>query len=1031
MKSDERTDGSRLSPVVHVDGEKCVNCHTCIAVCPVKICNDGSGDYVNVDPDRCIGCGRCLEVCTHHARSLRDQFEEFREASQNHEPMVAIVAPSVASSFPGRYLHLNSWLRAQGVSAVFDVSFGAELTAHDLANHLKGSDRKPWIASPCPAVVSYIEIYQPGLIPLLAPVASPMLHTESMIRRHFPQFAGHRLVVVSPCPSKRREFEAATIPAIHISFASIDRHLRRSGICLESLESTAYDSPTPGLGMFFPAPGGLLTAVEQWLPDIRKVTRRIEGQQTVYDYLESLNAALDAETDSLPVLIDCLNCQHGCNLGPASAIRDQAPDVSESLLRQRLQERKQSVQPGDCDIPLQEAIEQFGNVTSEPREFRNRSMAARVEHPSERQRNKILRAMHKYSEKDIFNCCSCGYRSCEMMVLAIHNGLNRPENCHHYLIRERELARAQLTEYQTHLEDMVSRRTTELEEANELLRQEMADRRKAQEELSDIDQKLRDILRGTPIAQFVIDKEHRVICWNRAIEQLSGIASKKIVGTSDHWRAFYSEPRPCLADLLVDDRLDLIEQHYGNQCRSSSLVEGAYEGRGFYPAVGEEGRWLSYIATVIKDAKGAVVGAIETIEDITERKRAEEALAQSQKRSERANQAKSEFLANMSHEIRTPMTAILGFTDILATGCPQHCDYGRTALQEGLQTISRNGEALLSIINDVLDLSTIEAGEIRVQLGPCAPVRVATEVVNLLREEAHRKGLTLSLELDGPIPRTIESDTKRLRQILVNLVGNAIKFTEAGQVRVVLRLRQSRSSSPQFECDVVDTGIGIGQVQLRKLFKAFSQVDNSSTRRYGGTGLGLAISRQLAQLLGGDITVSSKEGKGSRFRVSIGVGSLENVAFVNQLDEDASVCEYAPRLRSADLPELDARILLAEDGLDNQRLISLLLRKSGAEVSIAADGKQALAAAIESRTSGNPYDVILMDMQMPIMDGYEATRQLRDASWTGPIIALTANAMAGDREKCLVAGCDDFLTKPISRPALVEGIARHLMCKGV
>ena len=1026
MNADDRDNSLQLSPVIHVDGEKCVNCHTCISVCPVKICNDGSGDYVNVDPDRCIGCGRCLDVCTHGARSLQDQFEEFREACRNQEPMVAIVAPSVVSNFPGQYLHLNTWLKSQGITAVFDVGFGAELAARDLAKHLEESDRKPWIASPCPAVVSYVEIYQPSLLPHLAPVDSPMLCTVEVIRRHFPQYVDHRLIVVSPCPSKRREFESEGISAIHIGFASIERHLREEGVCLESLEPTSYDSPAPGLGLFFPAPGGLLKTVERWLPDVRDVTRRIEGQRPLYEYLESLDTALTGERDSLPLLIDCLNCQHGCSLGPASALRNQAPDVSEALLRERFQKHRGPTEAEEGNTTLQAAIEQYGSTTLKARGFRDRSTNARVSLPSEDQRNAILRSMHKYLDEDIFNCSSCGYRSCEMMALAIHNGLNRPENCHHYLIRERELVRAQVSEYHLHLEDMVAQRTTELEEANEKLRQEMADRRKAQEELSDIDQKLRDILRGTPIAQFVIDKDHRVICWNKAIEHLTGISSKEIVGTSDHWRAFYSEPRPCLADLLVDNRLDLIKQHYGKHYRESLFVEGAHEAWGFFPELGENGKWLSFIAAVIKDAKGTIVGAIETLEDITERKEAEEALAKSQQRSEKANQAKSEFLANMSHEIRTPMTAILGYTDILDSGCPKKCEFGRTTLQEGLETISRNGEALLAIINDILDLSTIEAGETRVQLGPCAPVRVASEVVNLLKKEAQRKGLALSLELEGPVPQTIESDAKRLRQILVNLVGNAIKFTETGQVRVVLRLRHNQQSPPQLECNVVDTGIGISQAQLKRLFKAFSQGDTSSTRRFGGTGLGLVISRQLARLLGGDISVSSKKGEGSRFRLSVGAGPLQGVAYIDRLDDDTSVSEYSPGHPRQDPANLNANVLLAEDGLDNQRLISHVLRKAGAEVSVVADGRQALEAAIQSRESGRPHDVILMDMQMPVMDGYEATRRLRDAAWTGPIIALTANAMTGDREKCLAAGCDDFLTKPISRPTLLEGIAKHL-----
>ena len=307
----------------------------------------------------------------------------------------------------------------------------------------------------------------------------------------------------------------------------------------------------------------------------------------------------------------------------------------------------------------------------------------------------------------------------------------------------------------------------------------------------------------------------------------------------------------------------------------------------------------------------------------------------------------------------------------------------------------------------------------------CHPVRIATEVVDLLREEANRKNLALSLELETPVPIAIQSDAKRLRQILVNLVGNAIKFTEAGEVRVVLRLRRRRHEPPQLECDVIDTGIGISQSQMERLFHAFSQADNSSTRRFGGTGLGLAISRRLAQLLGGDVTVRSEPGKGSRFRASVATGPIEGIPLADRSMAVLPVHESTPT-DAQRRPELHASILLAEDGPDNQRLITTLLQKAGATVSVASNGEAAVESALRSRNPGEAFDLILMDMQMPVMDGYEATRRLRDAGWSGPIIALTANAMAGDREACLAAGCNDFLTKPISRRILVEGIARHL-----
>ncbi len=1030
----QRANGTKLklSPVVQVDGEKCVNCHACIAVCPVKICNDGSGDYVNVDPHRCIGCGRCLEACSHDARFLKDQFDEFLAATAAGEQIVAIVAPSAATNFPKHYLQLNAWLKTLGVAAVFDVGFGAELAAKSFAEHLKAHPESPLVTSPCPAVVSYIELYQPELLPYLAPIDSPMIHTVRMIEQHYPQFRDHRMMVLSPCPSKRREFEAAEIDSLHIGFDSIREYLDQQDIRLETFDALPYDNPVPGIGLFFPSPGGLLRTVERWIPDVRHLTRQIEGQENLYEYLKTLTPLVETDTSNLPRLIDCLNCPHGCNQGPASTLRGQPPDVAEALLRERFKalcEPEKGSGPTFNECEVRQIVDQFWKAPDSPRSYRNRSFDAEIEVPGKRRSKKILRSMHKYSDADLFNCCSCGYRSCDMMVLAIHNNLNRPENCHHYLMRERELARAQVSEYQNHLEEIVARRTIELQDANDRLRREMANRKRAQEAVQDSNQRVRDILQGTPIPQFIIDKDHRVIHWNTTMELFSGIPAQEILETRDHWRTFYPAPRPCLSDLLVDNRADELEQLYNGNFRESSLVEGSYSTWGFFPNAGENGRWLTSIAVAIKDAKGAVVGAIQTVLDITEQKLAEDRLAESQRQAEDANRAKSEFLANMSHEIRTPLTAILGFTELLAAEPLCQCHEGSPVLQNSLNTISRNGEALLALINDILDISKIEAGETKVDVADCRPMEIAADIVELLREEAGRKGLSLALELDSPVPAVIQSDAKRLRQILINLVGNAIKFTETGGVRLVFRTRRQDHARPQLQCDVIDTGIGISKSQLARLFRAFSQADTSSSRRFGGTGLGLTISRRLARLLGGDVTAQSEPGKGSRFSVTVSTGPLDGIPFVEHLGPSLATPIATPTRRDP-LPEtLRANVLLAEDGPDNQRLISTLLTKAGAAVTVVPNGEHAVETALLTRDRNEVFDVILMDMQMPIMDGYEATRRLRAAQWTGPIIALTANAMSGDREKCLAAGCDDFLTKPIKRTTLLEGIARHLADK--
>ncbi|MBN2476040.1 MAG: PAS domain S-box protein [Pirellulales bacterium] len=397
-------------------------------------------------------------------------------------------------------------------------------------------------------------------------------------------------------------------------------------------------------------------------------------------------------------------------------------------------------------------------------------------------------------------------------------------------------------------------------------------------------------------------------------------------------------------------------------------------------------------------------------------------LEESSKAAKAATQAKSEFLANMSHEIRTPMTAILGFADLLLgesgwENAPSEC-------VSALETIKRNGAYLLDLLDDILDLSKIESGKLAVEHAICSPTSVLADVASLMRVRAEAKNLPLEVEYIGPIPKSICSDPLRIRQILINLVGNAIKFTETGAIRVVTRLFRSQGKDPYVQFDVIDTGIGISQEQIARLFQPFTQADSSTAKRFGGTGLGLTISRRLAKMLGGDISIASMPGKGSTFTLTLKTGPLDGVPMLDRPAETVVERRQKAGVSAAFKP--DCRFLLAEDGPDNRRLISFVLKKAGADVTLAENGQIACEKALAAQNAGAPFDVILMDMQMPVMDGYTATRKLREAGYKRPIVALTANAMAGDQENCRRAGCDGYATKPIDRPVLFAEIARYL-----
>ena len=377
-----------------------------------------------------------------------------------------------------------------------------------------------------------------------------------------------------------------------------------------------------------------------------------------------------------------------------------------------------------------------------------------------------------------------------------------------------------------------------------------------------------------------------------------------------------------------------------------------------------------------------------------------------------ANRTKSDFLANMSHEIRTPMNAIIGFSTLLSTE-----DIGE-ANKEYVAMIHQAGDNLLALINDILDFSKIEAGRFDTEMIPCSIGEVLANIELIMRPTAEKKVLEFKIRQLSELPSRVKTDPARLRQCLLNLVSNAVKFTEQGYVHINV-FEENLKGKHCIRFDVIDTGIGVDPEKLDVIFESFQQSDTSTTRKYGGTGLGLAITKRLAQLLGGCVSVKSQVEKGSVFSLMI---PIDPEAKAGDVAEGYEYSRYAkPDSEEPVEGRVSGRVLVAEDNISNQLLTKLLLGKMGLESVVVSDGKEAL-----QKVTSESFDLILMDMQMPNMNGYEATRTLRKKGVTTPIIALTAHALKGDAEKCRNAGCDDYLAKPLDRRQLYTKLVKYL-----
>lgn len=546
------------------------------------------------------------------------------------------------------------------------------------------------------------------------------------------------------------------------------------------------------------------------------------------------------------------------------------------------------------------------------------------------------------------------------------------------------------------------------------IRTDITARKNAEASLRDSERKTRAIVNQSRQFIGLLDTKGNLLEANRTALEFVGATEADVLG-----RPFWDTPWwKDDAAMRMQLRQAIERAAAGERCRFEASI----------PAPTGEVHLFDATLTPVHNDENKVIWIVPEGHNITEERKSERAMIDAKNAAEAANRAKSEFLANMSHEIRTPMTSILGYAELLTDDPSVYDDPMQRA--EATRAIRRNGEFLINIINNILDLSKIEAEKFSVETLDCDPAAILADVQSAMQVRAHGKGISLHVAHETRLPRLIKTDPTRLRQVLVNLVGNGIKFTTAGEVR--LEVRHVSGDASRLEFDVVDSGIGMNTAQQARIFEPFIQGDASTTREFGGTGLGLTISKRLAKMLGGDVwIVESVPHVGTRFRLTVPSGPLER----NEMEskggdagqkQQVSVPGEQVKSDVASGPLAGTRILLAEDAPEVQRFMGHILRKAGTELTVVDNGQLAAEAALAAVEKGIPFDVVLMDMQMPVLDGYGAAALLREKGYELPIIALTAHSMSGDREKCLEAGCDDYATKPVNRVQLIATIQAQL-----
>ena len=951
-----------MNRIIETNHDLCVGCNRCVRECPIELANitfqDEDGNIkVKVDKTKCISCGRCFTACKHKARLYADDTERFFGDLKNGLSMSLIAAPSIRTNIPG-YKRLFTFLKTAGIKKIYDVSLGADICVWAHIRHIEHNGSTHLITQPCPAVVSYCEIFHNDLLDFLSPIQSPMACTAIYMKKY--EGIMENIAALSPCIAKSREFEETQLIQYNVTFSRLNDFITRNKISLPE-EETDFDNSRSGLGSLFPMPGGLKENIELYFGKKYHISRS-EG----FDVYEKLNTYSGMNKNMLPNIFDVLNCIDGCNIGPAGTNTKNSFEI-DSLM----DDTRQFVLKKQKKDYLKNLYRNY-DKTFDVSHFSRKYNCIPTSFPKitdEDIRKAFLSLGKTNEEQQAVDCGACGSESCLAMAKKIALGVNIPINC---IVNAMETARAEHTQM---------------------------------------------------------------------------------------------------------------------------------------------------------------------------------------KISEQASKAKSEFLSSMSHEMRTPMNAIIGMAQIAAKTDEME------KLRYCLSNIEVSSSHLLGLINNILDMSKIEAGKFMLNNIPMNIEKMLIRVCNLNIDKIEQKNIKFNIIMGPNMRMHYICDELRLSQVITNLLSNAVKFTHENG-RIELRIKETKKGEDFsiLNFSMEDTGIGLKKEQIEKLFEVFSQADDSTSRIYGGTGLGLAISKNIVEMMDGKIWVESEPGKGSTFIFdvrlkhsnqqndlimyensqlsgikllmvdpeadsrknfgtvanSIGITNIdvtenveqavklagkareqmkpydvafvdyslakeENVQFIknsafsinsnniviissflnwNKIESvlhDFGIHKFIPKpvfpssifnaikdvtsgidrgfsttsREMAEVPDFSGiSLLLADDIEINREIFISLLEDTGIKIDVAENGQVAVE---KFKENPGKYDIIIMDVQMPVMDGHEATKTIRSLALERagkiPIVAMTANAFKEDIELCLKSGMNDHLSKPINVEAIMDKITAYCRTK--